>query len=337
MQISRNVDLTPYNSFHVKAYANYFASFTSQEELLRLLTAKTDGLPVMILGGGSNTLFTQDFNGWVLKNDIPGIEIVREDGDHVWLSAGAGVNWHQVVRYAVARNWGGLENLSLIPGNTGASPMQNIGAYGVEVKDVFEELEAFHLLEKQSRKFTNVDCRFGYRNSIFKQEYKGMFAILKVTFRLSKKAVLHTDYGAIREELKKMNVLEYSVKSISEAVIRIRQNKLPDPAKVGNAGSFFKNPVVSNRQFEALQKEFTTIPFYTIDSDRVKIPAAWLIEQTGFKGYRKGDAGCHERQPLVLINYGNASGAEIVALANQIREAVEKKFSIDLEREVNVK
>lgn len=338
MQISRNVDLTAYNTFHVKAAARYFASFTSKEELHQLLEEKKDKLPLMILGGGSNVLFTKDFDGWVLKNDISGIDIVREDDDHVWLKAGAGVNWHQLVRFSVEHNWGGLENLSLIPGNTGASPMQNIGAYGVEAKDVFHELEAFHLHERITQKFTNNECQFGYRESVFKHKYKDAFAILNVTYQLSKKPVLNTEYGAIRKELERTGSTEYSVKSVSEAVIRIRQSKLPDPKVLGNAGSFFKNPIIPKEQFENLQKNVeATIPFYRMGDTQIKVPAAWMIEQTGLKGYREGDAGCHKHQPLVLVNYGNATGAEIMALSNTIGDAVEKSFSIKLEREVNVK
>lgn len=290
----------------------------------------------MVLGGGSNILLTKDFNGLVLKNDIMGIEEVKEDDEHVYLKVGAGENWHRFVMYCIDRGLAGVENLSLIPGNVGASPMQNIGAYGVEIKEVFHDLEAMHLKDRRVQLFTLNDCEFGYRDSIFKRKYKGEFAILTVTFRLNKHAQFNTSYGAIEQELQKMGVNELSVKAISQAVINIRSSKLPDPAVTGNAGSFFKNPTVSAEFFEPLKQQFPNIVAYKVGDDAVKLAAGWLIEQCGWKGIRKGDAGCHAKQALVLVNYGNATGQEIYDLSAEIVQSVHEKFGVTLEREVNI-
>lgn len=337
MQIRKNVPLREMNTFHVNAMAQYFAAFTHTEELLELLKVKKEAERLMILGGGSNILFTKDYDGWILKNEIAGIEILRQDDQYVWIQAGGGVNWHQLVLFSVNRGWGGLENLSLIPGCTGAAPIQNIGAYGAELKDVFYELEALHLQEKMIRKFSRSQCRFGYRDSIFKNNYKGQYAILNITLQLYKEPVLNTSYGAIRQELEKRHVHEIGVKAVSDAVINIRKSKLPDPGVLGNGGSFFKNPVIPKRQFKLLQQQYgAEIPFFVPGPDDIKIPAAWLIEQCGYKGYRKGDAGCHEKQPLVLVNYGSASGEDILDLSAEIMEAVNKRYGILLEREINV-
>jgi len=325
----------------------------------------------MILGGGSNILLRQDFKGLMLKNGIMGIELVREDERHVFVRAGAGENWHAFVQYCLQRNWAGVENLSLIPGNVGATPMQNIGAYGVEIRDVFEELEAWSLHDNKVHTFSVNDCDFGYRDSVFKQRYKDQFVILNVIFRLNKVPQFHTEYGAIREELGKMGVHELSIQAISEAVIRIRSSKLPDPKEIGNAGSFFKNPVVTAGRFARMKDEFPGIvgyesstaarpattdppatgdramtaistadkapsPAKPVDTTMVKLAAGWLIEQCGWKGYRKGDAGVHARQALVLVNYGRATGEEIYALSEEIFQSVKKKFGVELEREVNI-
>ena len=280
----------------------------------------------MILGGGSNILFTKNFEGLLLKNDIPGITVVNEDEDHVYVQAGAGVNWHSFVMYCVDHNYGGVENLSLIPGNVGASPMQNIGAYGVEIKDVFYKLEAFHVQEKVPQIFTVADCEFGYRESVFKKKYKDKFAILNVTFKMNKKPQFNISYGSIKEELEKTEVTELSIQAISQAVINIRSSKLPDPKVIGNAGSFFKNPEVLNEKFEILKSGFENIPGYHLDNGNIKLAAGWLIEQCGWKGYRKGDAGCHSKQALVLVNYGNASGKEIYDLSDEIRQSVRENL-----------
>jgi UDP-N-acetylmuramate dehydrogenase len=290
----------------------------------------------LILGGGSNILFTQNYEGLVLKNDLKGISIVKEEDDFVYVQAGAGENWHQFVLYCLRKNLSGAENLSLIPGNVGASPMQNIGAYGVEIKDVFHELEALHLKEKMVRKFNSIECEFGYRDSIFKKRYKDQFAILNVTFRLNKKPQYNISYGAIEQKLKQMGVQELSIHAVSQAVINIRNSKLPDPAVIGNAGSFFKNPEISKHKLDELKRIEPGIPSYATNDDKLKISAAWLIEQCGWKGYRRGDAGCNAKQALVLVNYGNASGEQIYELSEEIRQSVKERFGIELEREVNI-
>jgi UDP-N-acetylmuramate dehydrogenase len=254
----------------------------------------------------------------------------------VYIKAGAGENWHQFVLHCIASQWAGVENLSLIPGNTGASPMQNIGAYGVEVKDVFYELEAYHLQDKTVVTFGLADCAFGYRESVFKRKYKDQFVILTVTYKLRKKPFFNTSYGAIRQELEKEGVKELSIKAISDAVIRIRSSKLPDPAETGNAGSFFKNPQISGEQFQTLKNTFPLMVAYPLEDGPVKLAAGWLIEQCGWKGYRKGDAGCHAKQALVLVNYGHASGKEIYDLSTAIQQSVKEKFDVLLEREVNI-
>jgi UDP-N-acetylmuramate dehydrogenase len=290
----------------------------------------------LILGGGSNILLTKNFDGLVLKNEILGIEKLKEDEEHVYVKAGAGVNWHQLVVHCINNNWAGMENLSLIPGNTGASPMQNIGAYGVEIKDFFYDLEAFHLEEKKIVVFNLQDCEFGYRESVFKRKFKNQFVIISVTYRLSKQPVFNTSYGAIEQELETMGVKELSIQAISQAVINIRSSKLPDPAVIGNAGSFFKNPEIASNEFAILKDNFPTIVGYKLPNGNVKLAAGWLIEQCGWKGYRNGDAGCHAKQALVLVNYGNATGAEIYALSTSIINSVEEKFGVGLEREVNI-
>lgn len=335
MQIQENFPLKPYNTFGIQASAQYFSSFTNVEQLTELKT-QYSRLPTLILGGGSNLLFTHNFEGIVMKNDVKGIEKIKEDNDHVYVRVGAGENWHQFVMYCIQNNWAGVENLSLIPGNVGASPMQNIGAYGVEIREVFHELKAFHLQEKSNYNFTLKDCAFGYRDSVFKQKYKDQFAILQVTFRLNKKPVFNTSYGAIEQELEKMGIKELSIAAISQAVINIRSSKLPDPVVIGNAGSFFKNPVVPNEKFEKLKQSFPNIAAYPNPDGSVKLAAGWLIEQCGWKGFRRGDAGVHEKQALVLVNYGNATGKEIYDLSTEILESVINKFGVQLEREVNI-
>lgn len=292
--------------------------------------------PKLILGGGSNILLTKDYDGLVLKNEIAGIEAVGEDEDHVYVKAGAGENWHRLVMHCVEKGFAGMENLSLIPGSVGASPMQNIGAYGVEIKDIFHELEAYHANDRYVKNFSPQECGFGYRESVFKHKYKGQFVITSVTFRLRKKPVFHTSYGAIRQELEKMGVKELSIQAVSQAVINIRTSKLPDPKRLGNAGSFFKNPYVVKEHFARLQNEHVDIPGFPHDDTCVKVPAGWLIEQCGWKGFRRGDAGCYAKQALVLVNHGNATGRELHDLSEEILRSVKTKFAIELEREVNV-
>ncbi len=333
MKIEKNILLKPYNTFGIDVKAKSFTNFETIEELQEGLSFETNRI---ILGGGSNILFTKDFDGLVLKNELKGIEVVKETDEHVYVKASAGENWHQFVMHCVENNYAGLENLSLIPGNCGASPMQNIGAYGVEIKDVFHELEALHIDERSVEAFSASACEFGYRESVFKRKYKNKFVILNVTYRLNKIPVFNTSYGAIEQELQNMGVKELSIQAISQAVINIRSSKLPDPKQIGNAGSFFKNPTLPKAELKRLQAIDPSIPFYNVSDTHIKIPAGWLIENLGWKGVRKGDAGCHAKQALVLVNYGNASGKEIFDLSSEILASVKEKFDIDLEREVNI-
>jgi len=335
MQIEQNISLRQYNTFGIDVQAKLFCRFTGLEELDELFH-KNLKVKTFILGGGSNILFTKNVDGLVLKNEIKGIDLIKEDLNHVYVKAGAGENWHQFVQYTLQRNWAGLENLSLIPGNIGASPMQNIGAYGVEIKEIFDELEAYHVKEKKIRTFSVNDCEFGYRESVFKKKYKDDYVILNVTFRLNKKPRFNTSYGAIEQELQKMEVQELSIQAIGQAVVNIRSSKLPDPARIGNAGSFFKNPEIPEKKFQKLQVAFPGIIGYSLPNENVKLAAGWLIEQCGFKGMRRGDAGCHEQQALVLVNYGKATGKEVLDLSEDILVSVKRKFGIVLVREVNI-
>lgn len=337
MLISENVLLQSFNTFGIPAKARYFATFSSIAELRDILKDPAlKGLPHMILGGGSNMLFTKDFDGILLKNEMKGITVVKDDDEYVYVKAGAGENWHGFVMDCIRHNRAGLENLSLIPGNVGASPMQNIGAYGVEIKDTFYELEAFHLEDLKTVTFNNEDCEFGYRESVFKRKYKGQFAIISVTFRLSKHPHFNIRYGAIEEELKRMGVTELSIQAISQAVINIRSSKLPNPAEIGNAGSFFKNPTIDGATYEHLKAAHPNLVAYPVDGGQYKLAAGWLIEQCGWKGFREGDAGVHAKQALVLVNYGHASGTDIYNLSQRVLDSVHEKFGVDLEREVNI-
>lgn len=336
VQIRENISLRPYNTFGIDATARYFANFSHIEHLQELLAdQKLSPLNKLVLGGGSNMLLTKDYDGLVLKNEMKGIALVNEDDEYHYVKAGAGENWHGFVLHCIEKGYAGVENLSLIPGNVGASPMQNIGAYGVEVKDVFHSLEAFHIKEKVTRTFSLKECAFGYRESVFKNIYNGQFIILSVTYRLRKTPVFNTSYGAIQQELDRMGVKELSIRAISEAVINIRSSKLPDPAVIGNAGSFFKNPQVSLDKYEALRQEYPNIVSFP-QGEGMKLAAGWLIEQCGWKGYRKGDAGCYAKQALVLVNYGSAKGEEIYGLSENIIASVQGRFGVTLEREVNI-
>lgn len=281
-------------------------------------------------------LLTKHVNAIVVKNNLKGIEVVKETEDAVFVKCAGGEVWHEFVMWCIDRNYGGLENLSLIPGCTGASPMQNIGAYGVEIKDTFYELEAIHAITGEYKKFSKVECEFGYRESVFKHQYKNQFIITSVTFQLSKKPSFHIEYGAIKQELDAMNISELNIKAISQAVINIRSSKLPNPKEIGNAGSFFKNPEVANSVYERLKNEFPNIVAYPLENGNYKLAAGWLIEQSGLKGYRVGDAGVHKLQALVLVNYGEATGTEIYDLSTHVLQTVKAKFGVDLEREVNI-
>lgn len=289
MNIQQNISLKPFNTFAIDVSAKSFAAFSSIEELQEGLNYSSTSS--MILGGGSNILFTKNYDGLILKNELKGVEIENEDDDHYYIKASAGENWHSFVMFCVENNYAGLENLSLIPGNVGASPMQNIGAYGVEIKDVFHKLEAWHIQNKAMQTFSAEDCAFGYRESVFKRKYRNQFVILNVTYRLNKRPAYNTSYGAIEQELEKMGVEDLSIKNISQAVINIRSSKLPDPKETGNAGSFFKNPTIPKTELQRLQTIDPAIPFYNVDDTYIKIPAGYLIEKLGWKGYRKGDAG----------------------------------------------
>lgn len=337
MQIKENISLKPYNTFGIDVNAKYFTSFNSPDELQEILNVPfVRSLDKLILGGGSNVLFTSSIESLVLKNDIKGIDVILSDEHHVYIKVGAGVNWHQFVLYCLEHNFAGVENLALIPGNAGASPMQNIGAYGVEIKDVFHSLEAVNIEDKNQVIFYNSDCEFSYRESVFKNKFKNQFIITSVTYRLNKIPNYNISYGSIEQELEKMKVETLSIQSIAEAVMAIRKSKLPDPNIIGNAGSFFKNPEISTSHFENLKYYFPDMVGHPNSNGCVKVAAGWLIEQAGWKGYREGDAGCHEKQALVLVNYGKAKGMDIFALSEKIIESVHKKFDIFLHREVNI-
>ncbi len=321
----------------MKVYAKWFATFRTEQELSTLLeNHKAKEEPLLILGGGSNILFTDDFDGLVLKNELKGIVITEETPHTINIEVGAGEVWHELVIYSVNKGWGGLENMSLIPGSVGASPIQNIGAYGVEVKDVLSHVDAMHIETQQVKRFTNTECKFGYRDSIFKREEKGKWIIIKVGFILSKNASVNTTYGAINDTLIKRGITSPSIKDVSDAVISIRQSKLPDPAKIGNSGSFFKNPEISKTQFESLQLLFPDIVSYPINQTTVKVPAGWLIEKAGWKGKTFGNYGVHKDQALVLVNYKDAPGHLIKQLALDITHSIWEKFGIQLETEVNI-
>lgn len=336
MQVQENISLKKFNSFGIDVSAAYFASFNSQEEIASILTETGNRKSLLVLGGGSNILFTRNVDGLVLKNEISGISRIGEDEEYYYIKAGAGENWHGFVLHCIENGYAGVENLALIPGSVGASPMQNIGAYGVEIKDVFHSLEAYHIADKTMHQFSNADCGFGYRESVFKHQFKNQFIITSVTYRLRKNPVYNVSYGAIAQELEAMNVKELSIQYIAKAVMNIRRSKLPDPAQIGNAGSFFKNPEIDSAVFEKLKLEFPGIVGYPVNNNRIKLAAGWLIEQCGWKGYRKGDAGCHSKQALVLVNYGNADGDAIYELSEAILQSVKNKFAVDLEREVNI-
>jgi UDP-N-acetylmuramate dehydrogenase len=337
LEIQQQTSLKSHTTFGVEAFADYFVEVNSIEEIKESIQfAKDKKQSILYLNGGSNMLLTQDWKGLVIKINLKGIEMVDETDDHVWIKVQAGENWHEFVQSMLKNNFGGLENLSLIPGNAGTAPMQNIGAYGVEIKDSMVELSALEIATGELNVFTNEDCHFGYRESVFKNEFKNQFVLVDVTFKLTKRNhILHTEYGAIQIELAKMGVSHPTIQDVSKAVISIRQSKLPDPKEIGNSGSFFKNPIISFTQFEDLKKEFPRISGYPMD-ETVKVAAGWLIENAGWKGKRFGDAGVHEKQALVLVNYGKASGKEIYDLSQNIIDDIHSKYGIRLEREVNI-
>lgn len=336
MEVKQNFSLKNYNTFGIAVSAKQFLSITSTEELTQVLQ-QLYAKELLVLGGGSNILLTDDIEKIVLHIQLKGIEILRETEEEVFVRVQAGENWHEFVQWCVAHDFGGLENLSLIPGNVGTSPIQNIGAYGVELKDTFAECEALHVQTAMVKTFSKKDCQFDYRNSIFKNELKGQYIITSVVFCLSKKNhKLHTGYGAILSELDKRNIKAPTIQDISEVVVAIRQAKLPDPNEIGNSGSFFKNPVISAVEFEKLKTRYPEVPSYKVSENEIKVPAGWLIDQAGFKGYRVGDAGVHKRQALVLVNYGTATGQEVLALSQRIQQKIFELFAIRLHTEVNI-
>ncbi|MDX1653305.1 MAG: UDP-N-acetylmuramate dehydrogenase [Brumimicrobium sp.] len=333
--IREEANLKAYNTFGVNVRAKKLAIFENIEQLDQLIR-ENNTEEMLVIGGGSNVLFTDHFSGLVLLNRIKGIAAVDETEDFVYVRAGAGEIWHEFVLFCIEKGWGGVENLSLIPGSVGASPMQNIGAYGVEIKDVFDSLNAYEIGSGKVQRFTHSECEFGYRESVFKKKLKNKYIITEVTFKLTKKHQLNTSYGAIEEELSKQNITTPGIKDVSDAVIKIRRSKLPDPLKIGNAGSFFKNPVISRQQFEKIRNRYENIPHYTVSDSEVKLPAGWLIDQAGWKGKRFDKYGVHVHQALVLVNYGGATGKEIFDLSEKIIKDIEHKYGITLEREVNI-
>ena len=338
MTILENVELKQFNTFGIDATAKYFTSLRSDDDIQQLLsTAIFKNEQHLILGGGSNVLFTNDFKGLVARVELTGIDVVGEDADTVALKVGAGENWHGFVRHCVSQNWGGVENLSLIPGTVGAAPMQNIGAYGVEIKNIISQVEAVEIDTRRTKVFTNVECQFGYRESIFKQQAKGKYLISSVTLILTKRNHrLVTGYGALSETLGQNANAQHSIQQISDAVIKIRSSKLPDPSRIGNAGSFFKNPSIHAELHDFIKKEHPTLPSYPAENNQYKIPAAWLIEQCGWKGKTFDNIGIHKHQALVLVNYGGGKGHDIWELAMKIQDSVKAKFDITLQPEVNV-
>ncbi len=324
------------NTFGTEAKTKYYFEFTEAEDLSGFLASNKDwpNLEILILGEGSNLLFVNDFDGLVINPNIPGIKIVHEDRNNIWLEVGAGVVWDQLVEYAVFNRWGGIENLSLIPGKVGAAAVQNIGAYGMEIQNQIDSVTGFDLETQTEYTLGVSDCQYAYRDSIFKNSLKNRFVITSVIFKLDKFPEFILNYGNLKDETEKWGPI--NPQNIRKSVIKIRESKLPDPKVIGNAGSFFKNPIVETTQIETLLANFPDMPHYPASDGNTKLAAGWLIEQCGWKGFRKGDAGVHERQALVLVNYGNATGKEIYDLSAEIKQSVQEKFGVDLEREVNV-
>ena len=336
MEILTNFSLKNYNTFGIQAKAKQFVAIHNGTEL-RTVLQENKSQQKFILGGGSNMLLTKDIEALVIHIDLKGKKIIKENDDFVWVESQAGENWHEFVIWTIDQNLGGLENMSLIPGNVGTTPVQNIGAYGTEIKDTFESCEAMKIENQEMKTFTKEACHFGYRESIFKNEVKDQYIITSVVFKLTKRNhKINTSYGDITAELAKKNIVNPTLKEVSDAVIAIRQSKLPDPKELGNSGSFFKNPILLKTDFEKIHQQFPEMKYYEISETEVKVPAGWLIEQAGFKGKRFGDAGIHKNQALVLVNYGNATGQEILDVSKTIQETIFKTFGIHIEAEVNV-
>ena len=337
MIIFNNVSLKPYNTFGIEADAMIFAEMQNLQDIQMFLnSAQYKNMPKLILGGGSNVLLTKDFEGVVVKINTKGIFKVNETEQHVWLNVQSGVAWDDFVNYCIDNDFGGIENLSLIPGNVGSCPIQNIGAYGVEVKDSIDSVEVVDIKSMQMFELKNEECNFAYRSSIFKQELKDKVIIVSVTYKLTKKHQLHLEYGAITDELNKMGIAQPTIRNVAKAVCNIRNCKLPDPKEICNAGSFFKNPSITEKDYTNLKSSFPEIPSYTQTDGTYKIPAGWLIEQCGWKGHKEGNVGVHTNQALVLVNYGNATGKEVLLLSEKIQQSVKKKFGLELQTEVNI-
>ncbi|MES2411605.1 MAG: UDP-N-acetylmuramate dehydrogenase [Bacteroidota bacterium] len=336
MTIQNNFSLKKYNTFGIEAKARQFVAVHSFEDLKTILQ-QYQSEPKFILGGGSNMLLTQDIQSLVIHIDLKGKKTLKEDDDFVWVESQAGENWHEFVLWTINQNFGGLENMSLIPGNVGTTPVQNIGAYGTEMKDTFVSCDAMNIATQEMKTFTKEDCHFGYRESIFKHDAKDQFVITSVIFKLTKRNHrINTSYGDITKELEKQNIATPTLKDVSNAVIAIRQSKLPDPKELGNSGSFFKNPIIPKAQYEKAHALHPEMPHYVVSETEVKVPAGWLIERAGFKGKRFGDAGIHKNQALVLVNYGNATGQEILAVSKDIQATILREFGIAIDAEVNV-
>ena len=336
MEILSQFSLKNHNTFGIEAKAKQFVAVHTITELKKVLE-ENKNQEKFILGGGSNMLLTKDIDALVIHIDLKGKKVVKEDDDHVWVESQAGETWHDFVLWTIEQNFGGLENMSLIPGNVGTTPVQNIGAYGTEIKDTFVSCDAMNIETQEIRTFTHAECNFGYRESIFKNEVKNQYIITSVIYKLTKRNhKINTSYGDITAELAKNNITNPTLRDVSNAVIAIRQSKLPDPKELGNSGSFFKNPILLKSDFEKIHQKFPEMKYYDVSETEVKVPAGWLIEQAGFKGKRFGDAGIHKNQALVLVNYGNATGQEILAISKEIQKTVFEKFGIHIEAEVNV-
>ncbi|MFV7236841.1 UDP-N-acetylmuramate dehydrogenase [Flavobacterium sp. ZB4R12] len=336
MEILHNFSLKKYNTFSIEAKAKQFVAVHSAADLKTILQ-ENKSQRKFILGGGSNMLLTKDVDALVIHIDLKGKKIIAENDDFVWVESQAGENWHEFVLWTINQNFGGLENMSLIPGNVGTTPVQNIGAYGAEIKDTFVSCEAMTRENQEIKTFAKEECHFGYRESVFKNEVKDQYVITSVVFKLTKRNhKINTSYGDITTELTKNSISNPTLKDVSNAVIAIRQSKLPDPATVGNSGSFFKNPILLKSDFEKIHQQFPEMKYYDVSETEVKVPAGWLIEQAGFKGKRFGDAGIHKNQALVLVNYGNATGQEILNISKNIQETIFKTFGITIEAEVNI-
>ncbi len=333
--MQHNYSLQHLNTFHFDAIAKWFLAIKDKSELIKFFSSEIGHFPTyFILGGGSNVLFSGNYEGLIIHLDIRGKTIDHEDENYIYLRAQAGEDWDQLVEFTVSKGWGGLENLSLIPGRVGACPIQNIGAYGVEVKDAVVEVEYFDLVDEMVHSLKNDECAFEYRNSVFKNKLKGRAVILSVLFRLTKKPVLNYNYVTLKNELQTITSID--LKGVRDAVIRVRRSRLPDPDTLGNAGSFFKNPVISATHYHVLKKKYSDIPGYQVEEEKMKVPAAFLIETCGWKGKRMGNVGVHQQQPLVLVNYGGGTGNDVLELAGKIKESVKPAFDIDLEMEVNI-